>query len=918
MKRTFATRGTAAHQQATSNALTPIACAVGMMILSASFAAQAQDVTTATTKDAAIVTVTGVRAALAQSLAQKRNAESHVDVITAEDIGKMPDKNVADSLQRVPGVTISSAGATEGGFDENDRVSMRGTNPSFTQTLVNGHNIASGDWFVLNQTGTVGRSVSYTLLPSEIVGSVVVHKTSEAKLVEGGIAGSVDIISRKPLDFKKQLTMEASLGAVYAEMPSKTDPQISALINWQNPEKTFGVLLQGFSETRHVRRDGVEVLGYDKILPGTKVALSNPDLAGVYIPHDIGSALFEQERKRTGGMIDLQFKPNSDLSFDLNAFASDMKASNYNRNYLLWTPHFIDEGRGQAPLPGYVVKNNTLVKASFAAVPGTQYGIYDQISRPDESASANYVSFDAKWKANQDLSFTTSFGTSEGHGKTPHQDVAEWDTHVGTGASYSLNGKDSAPSFNFGNSATGDRSAVAGLDWIFGDQNYDVVDKEKWFQLDGKYAMDAGALRSVEFGVRGNEHKRSLTGVINQRPALDGSAFGAGAAPATYANYPSDYGSGLGNGFPTNVWFYTAAQLNAFAAKYAYRPTDGSRENYSSEFEMKETNSAAYVQGNLAGEGWSGNVGLRFVRTKEHVINYTGVDATTPGAILTSLFGPFAKVPTDHTYNDILPSANLRFDVNKDIVARVAASRTMTRADYSALAGGLSLSPPAVDGGTGTGSGGNPDLKPIRSNNFDATLEYYFAPKALASAGLFYMDLTSMIGLGHVQKVNRDFSKAHPTGVNVTYDLSVPVNTSGSVKGAEFALELPLFANYGISTNYTYADGKETGGGALVGASRNTANFSAYFENEKFNARVSYNYRSSFYSGLDRSTAFYQAGGGVLSATLGYKINDAISITLDALNLNDPTLKYYALSEDQPRSIYKSGKQFYLNAHFKF
>ena len=175
-----------------------------------------------------------------------------------------------------------------------------------------------------------------------------------------------------------------------------------------------------------------------------------------------------------------------------------------------------------------------------------------------------------------------------------------------------------------------------------------------------------------------------------------------------------------------------------------------------------------------------------------------------------------------------------------------------------------------------------------------------------------------MVGLGRISKVNRDFSKAHPTGIDVTYDLTVPVNTSGSVKGAELAFEVPFMSNYGVSGNYTYADGEEKGGNPLVGASKNTANLSAYFENEKFNARVSYNYRSSFYSGLDRSTAFYQAGGGVASATLGYKISDNIMVTLDMLNLNKPTLKYYALNEDQPRSIYQSGRQFYLNAHIKF
>ncbi|MFI4880895.1 MAG: TonB-dependent receptor plug domain-containing protein, partial [Steroidobacterales bacterium] len=196
------------------------------------------------------VVVSGIRASLTESLAQKRAATSVVDVITAEDIGKMPDKNIADSLQRVPGLTTSSAGATEGGFDENDRVSMRGTNASLTQTLVNGHNVAAGDWFVLNQTGTVGRSVSYTLLPSEIVSQVVVHKSSEASLVEGGVAGSIDIITRKPLDIKKPFTFELSAGAVYADLPSKTDPQLSALLNWHNDDSTFGVLLQGFSEKR--------------------------------------------------------------------------------------------------------------------------------------------------------------------------------------------------------------------------------------------------------------------------------------------------------------------------------------------------------------------------------------------------------------------------------------------------------------------------------------------------------------------------------------------------------------------------------------------------------------------------------------------------------------------------------------------
>ncbi|HEX5661908.1 MAG TPA: TonB-dependent receptor plug domain-containing protein, partial [Xanthomonadaceae bacterium] len=180
------------------------------------------------------ITVVGIRGSVEKSLDSKRNADSHVEVVTAEDIGKLPAKNVADTLQRLPGVNISSSSATEGGFDESDRISLRGTSPSLTQTLVNGHTVGTGDWFVLSQVQTVGRSVSYSLLPSEIVSQVVVHKSSQAKLTEGGSAGSVDIITRRPLQFADEITAEAMIGGVYADLPGETDPQFNGLFNWRN------------------------------------------------------------------------------------------------------------------------------------------------------------------------------------------------------------------------------------------------------------------------------------------------------------------------------------------------------------------------------------------------------------------------------------------------------------------------------------------------------------------------------------------------------------------------------------------------------------------------------------------------------------------------------------------------------------
>ena len=153
------------------------------------------------------------------------------------------DKNVADSLQRLPGVYTATAGGTEGGFGENDRVSVRGAPSALALTTLNGHSVSSGHWYSLN-IASGGRSVSYSLLPSELVSRVEVRKSSEASLVEGGTAGSVNIITRKPLEFSKALTFEAGVGAVYASLPKKTDPQLNALLNWRDDSKTFGVLVQ--------------------------------------------------------------------------------------------------------------------------------------------------------------------------------------------------------------------------------------------------------------------------------------------------------------------------------------------------------------------------------------------------------------------------------------------------------------------------------------------------------------------------------------------------------------------------------------------------------------------------------------------------------------------------------------------------
>src|SRR5687768_323469 len=204
---------------------TAVAFALYYQSAAAQTAAAASATSTADVEEIDEVLVTGIRASLQQSLDVKRNADARLEVVTAEDVGKLPAHNVADTLQRLPGVNISSSSADEGGFDEADRVSLRGTSPSLTQTLINGHTVGSADWFVLSQGNNVGRSVSYTLLPSELVSSVEVHKSSHARLQEGGTTGTVNIITRKPFQFEKSLTIETSLGTVYSDQADSYDPQ---------------------------------------------------------------------------------------------------------------------------------------------------------------------------------------------------------------------------------------------------------------------------------------------------------------------------------------------------------------------------------------------------------------------------------------------------------------------------------------------------------------------------------------------------------------------------------------------------------------------------------------------------------------------------------------------------------------------
>lgn len=639
------------------------------------FSAHAQQAAQTAT-DLDTVTVTGIRGSMEKSLDTKREANARVEVVTAEDVGKLPAHNVADTLQRLPGVNISSSSADEGGFDEADRVSLRGTSPSLTQTLINGHTVGSADWFVLSQGNNVGRSVSYSLLPSELVSSVEVNKSSQAKLQDGGTTGTVNIITRKPLEFSKQFTAEGSIGMVRSDQAKSNDPQYSALFNYKNDEGTFGVMVQGFSQKRELRREAQEIPGgfftlgpNDDVVKGNaaKGVAPHPDLNGVAVPGLLGSTLFEQTRERKGGLVSLQFKPSDSLTLGLNGFSSELKANNYNRNFMMFGNSF---AKSQAPDPGYVIKDGVLTNATYKGVPGTDYAVYDMIYR-ESKAKSSYVTFDADWQINDSLTAKFQAGSTKGTGETPRQYIAEVTLANGGGASWATHGNGSPIDWNVGGDISPNGVTSFGT---WGNQQVTAEDKEKWATLDfNQYFNDGGVLSSIDFGLRFADHKREALSPEGATPGDIWSALKNGAT----ANYPSGFAGDIGGTFPRNLWYFTPGALKDAVTNNStwLAGNDGptGRHNYGAEWKVKEKNFAGYVQANFRGDWWSGNVGLRYVNIKQDIDTYNAVSKAAD-ADVSSLFGMWERLAFQNKRNRVLPSANIKFDLDDSLVLRVAAS----------------------------------------------------------------------------------------------------------------------------------------------------------------------------------------------------------------------------------------------------
>ncbi|HJP67295.1 MAG TPA: TonB-dependent receptor, partial [Sphingomicrobium sp.] len=632
------------------------------------------------------IIITGIRASLQASLNRKKNSDIVSEVITAQDIGKFPDKNVADSLGRLTGVNVVTGSSSAGGFAENQNVSIRGTDPTLNLTLLDGHAIATGDWFVLDQTAG-GRSFDFSLLPSEIVGSLEVYKASEADIPEGGIGGTINVHSREPFDLPAG-TFSLSAQAAHNDLANKWSPWLSGLASWKNPEGTFGILGSLFYEKEFLRRDGQEVLGYS---PYANFAGTGQTVA---VPNEIGSAYFRQKRIRKGGTLALQFKPSPEFQLDLNGLFSRMDANNINTNSMGWYVHLA--GANSTPgtpayalAPGYTITNGYLTSATWNATDASGSPVFgriqDDIYRKAYSSTWD-INADATWHISDQAKFTGQVGYTKGKGAT--SDTYAWETYWNTGASYSLGGGTATQSFP---GLPADFTSPAYLNnfysWSWGGHIVSP-DKEFYGRADLEYDFGNSFFRSINVGARYADHKRSLdyiayawpgNGLFNGTQGVNlGTVFAGGVTP-------SNFGEGL-----TGVEPYSFSDSNLVLQELA---THGGRQFAfypQASFSVTEKTEAVYAMARFDDDThWRGNFGVRAVRTNQDSLQYS---PNAPVANTVTIFcGTCGTVEIKRSYWDVLPSANVTYSIQPDLLLRAGVAKVMTRPGYAQLASSITV-----------------------------------------------------------------------------------------------------------------------------------------------------------------------------------------------------------------------------------
>lgn len=825
--------------------------------------------------------VTGVRGTLERNLAIKRRSGNLVDVITSEDIGKFPDRNVADSLQRIAGVSVDRL------WGEGRDVNIRGTDKDINRTLLNGQHVASAYWWA---NDNLSRGFNYSTLASQLVQSLEVHKTPSADLDEGSIGGTVIVRTRRPLNMAP-LETHISIEQQYSELAQALDPQASLLGSWKNAGESFGLLASVNRQKRRSRRDGLETFADNTLYRVTDARGNSRD--NVYAIWGGGSALLQQERTHTTANLTLQWAPGERWDGTLNLVRSELDIDNSNHNFLfspggyklredppaaVEQPHYIiaDDGRP-------VLASGTLTNADSTGA------LLDSIQR----------------KAYIDTSVSDLDIRYRGDGWNGHLQLGTTGARGGTDRDrlYRFTG-DSRVRFRLDRDALEteyldldpldaadlDRFSPVSRDWIRAMEN-----REDYGQFDFGWDLNGDWLSAMKFGLKYRDH-----GVENN--------LTVGSIDTTHPEWEKLQRIGLnrvsnGPGPELSRRAANEATLTRYAIadpallQSVIQPLYDSglmryREDRNAHFHIRERSLAEYLRLDFERGPWSGNLGLRSVTTRQWASAYRDDRLQT----------------VRNRYRDTLPSVNIHYRAAPDLSLRGALAQVMARPNYQDLSPGIIIDPTS-----GSGAAGNPDLDPYRADQLDLSLEWYFASASILAATVFFKDISTFV-YPHVSKEQVDGRALYITR---------PRNGPGAdIRGLELQWQQDFANGFGLLSNYTYTDaGVPSPDGTrsleLPGNSRSQFNASVYFENHHFSGRLSYNYRSRSYgeivAGSQSETAAYRQW----DASLQWALNDYTCLTAEAVNLTDEVITIRSAS-GIPQGFYENGRRFRLGLRLEY
>ena len=851
------------------------------------------------------VVITGVRASVKSALDEKKLADQLQDSVVAEDIGKLPDNNVIEALQHVTGVQVSRNAA------EANQLLIRGL-PDIA-TLLNGREIFT----------STGRFVTLQDIPAELLTRVDVQKSPRADDIEGGIAGLIDVRLHRPFDFDG-FEVGGTAMATHSSLSGKTDPRASLLLSdrWQTSAGEFGVLADvSYSKDRYKEEILDNYISSQAIGP---VAGSTGPAGTAYIPLTEGAQSIPGNRERTSVDLATQWSPTANAELYAEGFYTRYRNDNYN-DFFVGLPWICANPATATVFPG---------TDEVKTVTG---GCYDLTS--DQSfvpkTDTYQVAIGGTWtggrvKFTSEVDYTNSHFSQTGYildteyYPPPNGYTADFNYH-GTGTPYmNVTGVSLTDPTNFHIRQLYDQ-------WL--SQKGNEVDwrGDLSFKLDGRISSIATGLRFADRFAQNREDNQGgldCRGVPDPASPTFAALTAAIASPACFTAlsnlsgtaYHVTAGSQFDGRFGVSRWLdadpnWLIYNIGYLRELYGQSPTGAPPPaDPTQSFDDREISYAWYGKLNLALKLGSlpltGNIGLRLIETQA-TMKGNSLIVSTPDNVHYTFTYLFAK--TDKNSFDWLPSLNARLQLHDDLFLRFGASRTVTRPLFAQLDPGLSLSASTATL-LGSGTSGNPNLGPEKSDNLDLSLEYYFGRQNALTGALFYRRVD-----GYIQS-----SITPETIAGITYQVTRPVNApSGHIDGGEvgytqFFDSLPgIWNGLGFEANGTYVSG------AFQNISKWSYNLIGIYEKGAVSLRLAYNWRAGFNAGPapgggQQPGTIYAKSQPWLDLSASYHVVAGVTITFDATNLVDSYYQdYFGNPFADPRDTRRFDRTYTLGFRYR-